>query len=125
MCKRPEQKKVLTAIGFKVMTAGELARQLLTLAREGNFRRVLEYLDDLRFTEEFAKLEDAVAAGALEGFFTVEGVEGQQPTLHEATIAWGLAGKPRDVRLFHHRWDGRSWVGTQIAVIGEKRAEAA
>lgn len=123
---KPEQKKVLTGVGFQVLTAGVLARHLLTLARQGDLRKLLEYLDDLRFTEEFAKVEDAIAAGALERFFTVEKVDGCYGSIHDAVIAWHGAGEPApgETRLFVHTWDGKGWPGTSISFLGKKAVPA-
>lgn len=121
MCK-PEQKKVLTGVGFQVLTAGVLARHLLTLAREGNLQKLLEYLDDLRFTEEFAKVEDAIAAGALDRFFTVEKIDGCYGSIQDAVRAWQEGGSPGpgETRLFVHTWDGKGWPGTSISFVGKK-----
>lgn len=123
----PENTKVLTGVGFQVLTAGVLARHLLTLTRQGDFRKVLEYLDDLRFSDELKKVEEAVAAGCLEGYFSVQGVDGTFASIKEAVRGWHAAGspKPGETHIFHHRWLGSDWSPASVGKVGTDPARAA
>lgn len=122
---KPESVKVLSSIG-QVTSAGTMARKLLMLAREGNLIELLDNLDNLRFSGELFKVQEAVDAGALEHFFTVQGVEGSFAVLRDGIHAWNQAGQPNPgvTQMFFHTWDGKAWPGVSMGPLGKKPTDA-